>query len=583
MSEQADHQSSSEIFASLGKQMESLMKGFAFEQGEEMLKEFTNAWQNAAAQAIEHPQKWVELMQSYQQQQVALWMQFWSGQPGTTKPIIAPSPSDRRFAGKAWQDNPVFDYVKQSYLLASNTLLKAADATNVDEENKKRLSFYTRYFVDAMSPTNFLATNPEVMEQFIETKGQSLLDGLKNLLGDLEKGRITMTDESAFKLGTNLGVTPGAVVYENELMQLIQYTPTTELVNSQPVVIVPPCINKFYIMDLQPNNSLIKFIVDQGYTTFVVSWVNPDESMADYNWDDYIEKGPITAFEIVQAITGAKKVNTVAWCVGGTILASALAVLHGRKKQNTIASATYLTTLLDFAEPGELGVFINEAQMAHREANLKVTGLMSGRDFSTAFNMLRANDLIWSYVVSNYLKGQVPQPFDILYWNSDPTNLPAKMYSYYLRNMYMENKLVAAGGLEICGVAVDLRKVKTPSYFLSAVDDHIAPWKSTFVGTELMKGPIEFVLGASGHIAGVINPASKNKRNYWVGGELGKGAEHWQATAESQPGSWWNHWIVWVGKQGGESVAAPQQLGNETYKSIEAAPGRYVLRRIDGN
>ncbi len=583
MSEQADHQSSSEIFASLGKQMESLMKGFAFEQGEEMLKEFTNAWQNAAAQAIEHPQKWVELMQSYQQQQVALWMQFWSGQPGATKPIIAPSPSDRRFAGKAWQDNPVFDYVKQSYLLASNTLLKAADATNVDEENKKRLSFYTRYFVDAMSPTNFLATNPEVMEQFIETKGQSLLDGLKNLLGDLEKGRITMTDESAFKLGTNLGVTPGAVVYENELMQLIQYTPTTELVNSQPVVIVPPCINKFYIMDLQPNNSLIKFIVDQGYTTFVVSWINPDESMADYNWDDYIEKGPITAFEIVQAITGAKKVNTVAWCVGGTILATALAVLHGRKKQNTIASATYLTTLLDFSEPGELGVFINEAQMAHREANLKVTGLMSGRDFSTAFNMLRANDLIWSYVVSNYLKGQVPQPFDILYWNSDPTNLPAKMYSYYLRNMYMENKLVAAGGLEICGVAVDLRKVKTPSYFLSAVDDHIAPWKSTFVGTELMKGPIEFVLGASGHIAGVINPASKNKRNYWVGGELGKGAEHWQATAESQPGSWWNHWIVWVGKQGGESVAAPQQLGNETYKPIEAAPGRYVLRRIDGN
>jgi len=583
MSGQVDYKNSSEVFATLGKQMESLMKGFAFEQGEEMLKEFTNAWQNASAQAIEHPQKWVELMQSYQQQQIALWMQFWSGQPGTTKPIISPPPGDRRFAGKAWQDNPVFDYVKQSYLLASNTLLKAADATNVDEENKKRLNFYTRYFVDAMSPTNFLATNPEVMEQFIETKGQSLLDGLKNLLGDLEKGRITMTDESAFKLGSNLGVTPGAVVYENELMQLIQYKPTTEMVNSQPVVIVPPCINKFYIMDLQPNNSLVKFIVDQGYTAFVVSWINPDESMADYNWDDYIEKGPITAFEIVQAITGAKKVNTVAWCVGGTILASALAVLHGRKKQNTIASATYLTTLLDFAEPGELGVFINEAQMAHREANLKVTGLMSGRDFSTAFNMLRANDLIWSYVVSNYLKGQVPQPFDILYWNSDPTNLPAKMYSYYLRNMYMENKLVAAGGLEICGVAVDLRKVKTPSYFLSAVDDHIAPWKSTFVGTELMKGPIEFVLGASGHIAGVINPASKNKRNYWVGGELGKGADHWQATAESQPGSWWNHWIVWVGKQGGESIAAPQQLGNETYQQIEAAPGRYVLRRIDGN
>jgi len=577
------HKTPQELLLSMSKESETFLNSFAFEQSQEMMTEFSKAWQTIVAQAVDQPQKWTDFFQNYQQQQMNLWMNLLNPQNAAqntseTKPAKV---TDRRFSGKAWEENPVFNYLKQSYLLASDVLTKAADAANLDEENQKRLNFYTRYFVDAMSPSNFAATNPEVMQLAIETKGQSLLDGLKNMLGDMEKGRISMTDESVFKVGENLAVTKGAVVFQYELMQLIQYSPTTEKVNSQPVVIVPPCINKFYIMDLQPANSLVKFIVDQGYTVFLISWVNPDESLANAQWDDYIEKGTITAFEKVRNITGAEKLNTVSWCVGGTILGAALAVLSGRNQADTIASATYLTTMLDFSAPGDLGVFLNETSVAQREAHLKVTKMLSGRDLATAFNMLRANDLIWSYVVNNYLKGQSPQPFDILYWNSDSTNMPAAMYIYYLRNMYLENNLVKPNKLIMCGQPVDLRNIKTPTYFLSTVEDHIAPWKSTFLGTELMSGDVEFVLGASGHIAGVINPASKNRRNYWIGGELNKGADHWLQTAESKAGSWWNHWAEWVGKQGGELIDAPQTLGNDDYKAIEPAPGSYVKKRID--
>ncbi|MEY3220700.1 MAG: class poly(R)-hydroxyalkanoic acid synthase [Pseudomonadota bacterium] len=572
-----------ELLLSMSKESEAFLNSFAFEQSQEMMTEFSKAWQTIVAQSVDQPQKWTEFFQNYQQQQMNLWMNFLNPQtPVQTSSETKPAKvTDRRFAGKAWEENPVFNYLKQSYLLASDVLTKAAEAANLDEENQKRLSFYTRYFIDAMSPSNFAATNPEVMQLAIETKGQSLLDGLRNMLGDMEKGRISMTDESVFRVGENIAVTKGAVVFQNELMQLIQYKPTTEKVNSQPVVIVPPCINKFYIMDLQPANSLVKFIVDQGYTVFLISWVNPDESLANTQWDDYIEKGTITAFEKVRNITGAEKINTVSWCVGGTILGTALAVLSARNQADTIASATYLTTMLDFSDPGDLGVFLSESSVAQREAHLKVTKMLSGRDLATAFNMLRANDLIWSYVVNNYLKGQSPQPFDILYWNSDSTNMPADMYIYYLRNMYLENNLAKPNKLTICGQPIDLSNIKTPTYFLSTIEDHIAPWKSTFVGTELVGGEVEFVLGASGHIAGVINPASKNRRNYWVGGELNKGADHWLQTAESKAGSWWNHWAEWVGKQGGELIDAPQTLGNDDYKEIEPAPGSYVKKRID--
>ncbi len=570
-----------EVFAAFTKQTEGFMNNFASEQNQEMLKQFTQAWNCIAKDATQQPQKWMGLMQEFQQQQMNLWMSFWENPNGERQPVATASKGDRRFHADAWNENPVFDYLKQSYLLTSNLLMKSAEAADLDEKDQKRLNFYTRYFIDAMSPSNFAATNPEVMQQAFETKGQSLVDGLKNLIGDMDKGRISMSDESAFKLGENLAVTPGAVVYENDVMQLIQYRPTTDTVAEHPVLIVPPCINKFYIMDLQAKNSLVKYLVDQGHTVFLISWVNPGEELSDFTWDDYLEGGPLQAFETVKAITGSKKLNAVAWCVGGTILGMALSVLHARRKQAMIASATYLTTLLDFSEPGDIGVFINEAQLAHREAQLKHTKVLSGKDLATAFNMLRANDLIWSYVVNNYLKGQSPAPFDILYWNTDSTNLPAAMYSYYLRNMYIENNVIEPDALEVCGTKNNLTKIKTPTYFLSTIDDHIAPWKSTFVGTEVMNGPVEFVLGGSGHIAGVINPPYKEKRNHWVGGTLGEGADKWLETAESKPGSWWPHWIEWAKKYAGEQVPARTTLGNKDHAEIEAAPGRYVQKRID--
>jgi polyhydroxyalkanoate synthase len=351
-------------------------------------------------------------------------------------------------------------------------------------------------------------------------------------------------------------------------------------VSERPLLIVPPCINKYYILDLQPSNSFVKYAVEQGNTVFVISWLNPENEQSEFAWDDYINLGVIKAIEVAKAISNSQQVNTCSWCVGGTILATALAVL-AQNEDNSVASATYFTTMLDFSEPGELGVFIDEAQIARRESQLKFVGILSGKDLAVTFSMLRANDLIWSYVVNNYLKGQTPSPFDILYWNSDPTNLPAKMYSYYIRNMYLENKLIQPNALTMCGVPLNLGKIKVPSYFLSTIDDHIAPWMTTFASTELFGGPVEFVLGASGHIAGVINPANKNKRNYWINGEIGKGASHWLETAQSQPGSWWTNWSEWLRKQGSTQVAAPTVLGNVQYSAIEPAPGRYVKKRLD--
>ncbi len=578
---QNEFQNPQEIFAAFAKQAEGFMQSFAAEQNQEMLKQFSQAWNSIADDAAKEPQKWMHLVQEYQQQQMNLWMSFWQNPTAERQAVVAPSKGDRRFVGDAWNENPVFDYLKQSYLLTSEMLMKSAQAANLDEENQKRLNFYTRYFVDAMSPSNFAMTNPEVMQQALDTKGQSLLDGLKNLIADMEKGRISMTDESAFVLGENLATTPGAVVFENDLMQLIQYAPSTDSVAENPVVIVPPCINKYYIMDLQPKNSLVKYMVDQGHTVFLISWINPDVELSDTTWDDYIEKGVLQAFDIAKTISGAKKLNPVAWCVGGTLLGMGLSVLHARRKQAMIGSATYLTTMLDFSEPGDIGVFINEAQLAHREAQLKHTKVLSGKDLALAFNMLRSNDLIWSYVVNNYLKGQSPAPFDILYWNSDSTNLPAAMYSYYLRNMYIENNVTKPDALEVCGTQNNLTKIKTPSYFLSTIDDHIAPWQTTFKSTEIMAGPIEFVLGGSGHIAGVINPPYKEKRNHWVSGQLGEGAQKWLESAQSKPGSWWPHWSEWIKQYAGEQVPARSELGNKDYPVIEAAPGRYVKRRID--
>lgn len=580
MAKQPLFKSPKEIIDTYTERMEDLIEGQPATVMQEMSKEFVRAWSDLAVQTLQHPQEWLDTMFQYQRDQMSLWLNlFASPDAKPDKPIVAPQPGDRRFSDKEWREFPVYDYIKQSYLLASNLLNGLADASHLDPENKKKLKFYTRFFADAISPSNFALTNPGVIQHALETNGQSLLDGLQNLMEDMDKGRISMTDEAAFELGRNLATTPGAVIYENEIMQLIQYKATTEKVSKRPLLVVPPFINKFYILDLQPENSFVKYATDQGNTVFIISWINPGKEQSELTWDDYLEQGVFTALDIIKQICAADQVNTVAWCVGGTLLASALAVMQARN-DDSVASATFFTSLLDFSEPGEIGVFVDEVQVAQREAQLQHTGMLNGKDLAMVFSMLRANDLIWSYVVNNYLKGKTPPPFDILYWNSDPTNLPASMYISYVQNMYLENKLVEPGALTMCGHPVDLGKITTPSYFLSTIEDHIAPWTATFKTVDLFAGPVEFVLGASGHIAGVINPPVKHKRNYWVDGERGKGAAHWQQTASSHPGSWWTHWTQWLEQYRDGEKNAPKALGNKQYTQIEAAPGRYVRKRV---
>lgn len=571
-----------ELLEAWSEQIRGWAEGVPATLVQEMGKEFVQAWGDLSRQAAEHPDQWAGLVARYQRDQMNLWLRMFGGGAAddAAAPGPRPEPGDRRFAAKEWRDNPVFSYLKQSYLLASDMLTDLADRAELAATDKQKLRFYTRQFVDAMSPTNFAATNPEVLREAVETRGRSLLDGLENLTNDLRKGHITITDESAYRLGENIALTPGAVVFENELIQLIQYQPATPTVSNRPLVIVPPFINKFYILDLQPENSFVRWAVEQGNTVFMVSWVNPDSDQGHLRWDDYLESGVFTAFDVARRITRAQKLNAVAWCVGGTLLATALAVLHARGKA-PVASATYFTTLLDFSEPGDLGVFIDDVQVAQREHFVRQTGMLPGRDLALIFSMLRANDLIWSYVVNNYLRGRHPAPFDILYWNSDPTNLPASMYVSYIEDMYLQNKLIKPGALSYCGEKVDLGVITTPSYFLSTIDDHIAPWATSFKVMDRLAGPAEFTLGASGHIAGVINPPAKGRRHYWVDGERGGGPEHWLETATRVAGSWWPHWHAWLRRQGGSPKAAPKRLGNARYPVIEPAPGRYVTKRGD--
>ncbi len=562
----------------LNTETQKVLDMFSQSGSDDFLTQFTQSWTELAARSWEDPTVWVRAITDYQQSQINLWTNLLTGNADNA--VVEPARGDRRFQAEEWSKNPVFDYIKQSYLLSSKLLQEMAANANLSDQEQKKLEFYTQQYIDAMSPTNFAATNPEVLQQALETKGQSLIDGLKNLLADTEKGRISLTDETAFKVGENIATTEGAVVFENEMLQLIQYKPTTEETFSRPTMIIPPMINKFYILDLQEHNSYVKYCVEQGQTTFLVSWTNPREEQGYISWDDYIEKGLIEATQAVKEISGDDKINAVAWCVGGTLLATALGVMAARK-DTSIASATFFTTLIDFSDPGDIGVFIDEQQVKQLGEKVESQGFLSGREMATSFNMLRANDLIWSYVVNNYLKGQTPPPFDILYWNSDSTNLPANMYMFYLNNMYIENNLVKKDGVTLCGEKIDLTKVKVPCYFLSAIEDHIAPWKTTFTGTELFKGKNEFVLGASGHVAGVVNPASKNRRHYWINGELGQGPDHWLETAERQEGSWWNHWAEWLKRRAGKKVSAPTELGSDAHKVIEAAPGRYVTVGID--
>ena len=517
------------------------------------------------------------LQASYFEQQAKLWRALLDR---SGEQIVSPEPGDRRFAHPQWSANPYFDYLKQSYLLASKFLAGSLEQAPLESQAKERARFAVRQWIDAMCPANFAATNPQALEQALETRGESLARGLGQLLADVQRGRISQTDERVFEVGRNLAVTPGSVVYENELIQLIQYAPGTAEVAKRPLVMVPPCINKYYILDLQPENSFVAHAVASGHTVFMVSWRNVTAEQGELTWDDYLELGVFAPLRIAREIAQSDKVNALGFCVGGTLLGAGLAVLT-EKNEDIVSSATFLTTMLDFSETGQIGLFVDEAMVSAREAAIGKGGILPGSDLAFVFSSLRANDLVWPYVVNNYLLGETPAAFDILYWNADSTNLPGPMYCYYLRNTYFSNKLREPRALSNCGVPVDLGRVELPVFVLATREDHIVPWRSAYRTLGLVGGEDKtFVLGASGHIAGVVNPASKNRRSYWTGAPYPLEPEDWLRQATEKKGSWWSAWSEWLARHGGGLHAAPSAPGNVQYKRIEAAPGRYVKQRI---
>ena len=508
------------------------------------------------------------LQEQYLKDASALWA---SGLQGTT-PF-----KDKRFAAQAWSTNPVAAFSASAYLLNARTLMGMAEAVEGDAKTRARIRFAVEQWMAASAPSNFLAFNAEAQQKAIESKGESIAKGLQNMLHDMQQGHVSMTDESLFEVGKNVATTEGAVVFENELFQLIEYKPLTAKVYEKPFLLVPPCINKFYILDLQPENSLIRYAVAQGHRTFVVSWRNPDATLAHKTWDNYVEDAAIKAIAVTQEITGAKAINALGFCVGGTILGTALAVLAARG-QKPVASATFLTALLDFTDTGILDVFIDEAFVKYREQEMGKGGLLKGQDLASTFSFLRPNDLVWNYVVGNYLKGETPPPFDLLYWNSDSTNLPGPFYAWYLRNTYLENKLCKPGKVTVCGQKIDFRKLDLPVYIYGSREDHIVPIGGAYASTQHLPGKKRFVMGASGHIAGVINPPAANKRSHWVreDGKFPATQVDWLAGATEHAGSWWTDWAAWLTSHAGKQIAAPKAYGKGKYKAIEAAPGRYV-------
>ncbi len=525
------------------------------------------------------PDQLMQLQQDYLTRLASLWTDFFQNPAKSSEPI-----ADSRFSDPAWQSNSLASFYARAYLLNSDFLNRLADTVDADRKTKQRVKFAVSQWVDAASPSNFLAMNPKAQQTLLESRGESLKAGLDNLMNDMQRGRISQTDETAFEVGRNVATSEGVVVFENGLFQLIQYKPLTAKVYARPFVLVPPCINKYYILDLQPENSFIRHAVSSGHTVFVVSWKNPHQPESNLTWDDYLERGAIKAIHVAQQISGEKQVNVLGFCVGGTILATALAVMFARG-ESPVSSVTMMTALLDFEDPGMLDLFIDEHQVQQRERTLGKGGLMPGRDLAITFNNLRSNDLVWNYVVNNYLQGKQPPAFDLLYWNGDSTNLPGPMYAWYLRNMYLENNLRVPGKLCCCGERIDLRALKVPTYVFAAREDHIVPWKAAYASARLLPGEgkagVRFVLGASGHIAGSINPPSKNKRSYWTGAhaKLPADPEAWLLAAKEQPGSWWTDWIKWLAQFGGAQKAAPKSFGNAKYKTIEPAPGRYVQEK----
>jgi polyhydroxyalkanoate synthase len=523
---------------------------------------------DSAGQLSFAPDKLRELQANYLKEATSLWNQG----------LSASSPlKDRRFSGDAWAQNPVAAFTAATYLLNSRTLMSLAEALEADDKTRSRIRFAVEQWVAASAPSNFLAFNAEAQKKAMETQGESISKGVQNLLHDVQQGHVSMTDESLFEVGRNVATTEGQVVFENEYFQLIEYKPLTAKVHERPFLLMPPSINKFYILDLQPENSFIRYAVSKGHRTFVVSWRNPDQSLANATWDDYIENAAIKAIEVTRDIGGTDQINALGFCVGGTILANALGVLAARG-QKPVASTTLLTTLIDFTDTGVLDVFIDENFVRFREMQFAQGGLMAGRDMASTFSFLRPNDLVWNYVVGNYLKGETPPPFDLLYWNSDSTNLPGPLYAWYLRNTYLENRLVKPGKATVCGVPLDLRKVDMPIYIYGSREDHIVPIGGSYASTQVFPGKKRFMMGASGHIAGVINPPAAKKRSHWVrnDGKFPPKPDDWMAGAQEVPGSWWEDWSSWLKGHAGKLVAAPKRYGNARHKPIEAAPGRYV-------
>ncbi|MFC4351455.1 PHA/PHB synthase family protein [Fodinicurvata halophila] len=546
------------------------------------------AFFDMTSRMMSNPAKIAEAQMELWQQYLQLWQSTAQRMMGDeSDPVVTPERGDRRFKDPSWEENQLFDFIKQSYLLTARWIQEQVhEVEGMDDKTAQKVDFYTRQFVDALAPSNFVMTNPEVLRTTLESGGENLVNGLQNLLDDLERGKgqlaISMTDREAFEVGGNIAITPGKVIYQNELMQLIQYEPATENVHKAPLLIIPPWINKYYILDLREKNSFVKWAVEQGLTVFVISWVNPDEKLAAKTFEDYMTQGFFEAFDAMTEATGEKEANVIGYCLGGTLLAASMAYLHAKKPEDPgpdpeqIKSTTFFTAMTDFSEAGELGVFIDEAQLNALEEKMQEKGYLEGSAMANTFNMLRANDLIWSFVINNYLLGKDPFPFDLLYWNSDSTRMPATMHSFYLRRMYQENKLIEPGGITLKGVPIDLSAIKTPSFMLSAREDHIAPWKGTYALTQFAKGPVKFILAASGHIAGVINPPASGKYCYWTNSRNPKNPETWLKNAEEHPGSWWPEWYRWIARKSGPKKTPARTPGGGKLKPIEEAPGSYV-------
>jgi polyhydroxyalkanoate synthase len=538
------------------------------------------AFMRGAREMALRPDKLIRANLALWQKQVAVWEHMTRRMLGLdTEPVASPEKGDRRFRSSEWDDNPVFDVIRQSYLITSRWLIDTmSDIDNLSEEDAHKVRFHTRQIADALSPSNFFWTNPEVLRETLDSRGKNLVRGFRNLKRDIEAGggqlKIAMTDQEAFEVGRNIATAPGKVVFENDILQLIQYEPTTETVFRRPLVIFPPWINKFYILDLQPENSFIRWAVDRGYTVFVASWANPDEELAERTMTDYLQQGVLAALDAVEQATGEREVTTIGYCIGGTLMGAALAYMAATGDDRVKAN-TFFAAQMDFSEAGDLRVFIDETQLENLDGKMSKRGYLDGNSMYSAFNLLRANDLIWSFYVNNYLLGKEPLKFDLLYWNGDTTRMPRELHMFYLREMYLKNNLAKPGGIELGGVPIDLSKVETPIYLQAAREDHIAPYPSVFKARNLFSGPVRFMLAGSGHIAGVINPPAAGKYNYWMNEEQPHDLDAWMDGATSHPGSWWNDWHEWLSAYSGEQVPA-RTPGDGELDVIEDAPGSYV-------